>query len=180
MVVVPEPAVKGCGAFGAVAVDRRVCPAVEHGADEAFGLAVGLRAAWPCAEVADAVSAASDRVDGRAVGGAVISEDPLDADAIAGEEGKRAVEETDRGAGFFIAEDLGVGEATVIVDGDVDVVPAAEAAIAAVGITAARSSLVGRALPDAFAGHLETAELFDVDVDELAGRERSYRAGCSR
>ena len=44
MVVAPEPAVKGSGAFGAVAVDRAVGPAAEQGADEAFGFAVGLGA----------------------------------------------------------------------------------------------------------------------------------------
>ena len=60
MVVVPEPAVKGAAAFLARAVDVGVGPAVEHGADEAFGFAVGL---WPVgagAEVADAESAAGD------------------------------------------------------------------------------------------------------------------------
>jgi hypothetical protein len=43
MVVVPEPAVKGCGALGAVSVDRTVGPAAEKGPDEAFSLAVGYR-----------------------------------------------------------------------------------------------------------------------------------------
>ena len=43
MVVGPEPAVKGGGAFAAGAVDRAVGPAGEQGADEAFGLAVGAR-----------------------------------------------------------------------------------------------------------------------------------------
>src|SRR5215210_1450464 len=43
MVVGPEPAVKGGGAFSAGAVDRAVGPAAEHGADEALGFAVGAR-----------------------------------------------------------------------------------------------------------------------------------------
>ena len=54
MVVVAEPAVKGGGAFGAGAVDRAVGPAGEHRADEALGLAVGLRAVGAGAQVADA------------------------------------------------------------------------------------------------------------------------------
>src|SRR3954447_15951818 len=52
MVVVPEPAVKCCCAFGAVAVDGAVGPAGEHGADEALGFAVGLRSVGPRAQVA--------------------------------------------------------------------------------------------------------------------------------
>jgi hypothetical protein len=53
MVVVVEPSVKGCGAFGAVAVDRAVGPAVEHGADQVFGFAVGLGSVGAGAEVTD-------------------------------------------------------------------------------------------------------------------------------
>ena len=63
MVVVPEPAVKGCGAFGAGAVDRAVGPAGEEGADEAFGFAVGLGPVGAGAEVADTQGAAGDRMD---------------------------------------------------------------------------------------------------------------------
>src|SRR4051794_26958843 len=42
MVVVVQPAVKGGGAFGAVAIERAVGPAAEHGADQALGFAIGL------------------------------------------------------------------------------------------------------------------------------------------
>jgi hypothetical protein len=72
MVVVPEPSVKGCGAVVAVAVDRAVGPAAEHGADEAFGFAVGLGPAGPGAQVLDAQGAATDRVDLCDVGAAVV------------------------------------------------------------------------------------------------------------
>ena len=61
MVVVPEPAVKGGGAFGAGAVDRAVGPAGEEGADEAFCFAVGLRPVGPGAEMFDPELAAGDR-----------------------------------------------------------------------------------------------------------------------
>ena len=72
MVVVPEPAVKCLGAFAFGGVDGGVGPAVEHSGDEALCLAVCL---WPVgagAEVADAEGFARERVDGGAVGGAVI------------------------------------------------------------------------------------------------------------
>src|SRR6266567_3784859 len=100
MVVVPEPAVKGGSAVGACAVDRGVGPAVEEGADEALGFAVGLGSARLGAQVADA----------------------------------------DCGCGLLVGEDLGVGEAAVVVDGDVDVVPACGAAVVAVRVAAARSA----------------------------------------
>ena len=72
MVVVPEPAVKGLGAFLAGVVDRSVGPACEQGTDEAFGFAVGLGAEGAGAEVADPECSAGERVDGGNVGGAVV------------------------------------------------------------------------------------------------------------
>ena len=56
MVVTVDPAVKGCGAFVAGAVDSSVGPAAEQGADEALGFAVGLR--MPRARQAMACTAA--------------------------------------------------------------------------------------------------------------------------
>ena len=61
-IVEVEPAGE-CGvAFGAVAVDRCVGPAAEHGADEPFGLTVGLRPVGAGPEVTDPQRAAGDRV----------------------------------------------------------------------------------------------------------------------
>ena len=45
-------------------------------------------------------------------------------DAVAAVEGEGAAEEADGGRGFLVGEHLGVGEAAVVVDGDVDVLPA--------------------------------------------------------
>jgi hypothetical protein len=100
MVVVPEPAVKCVGAFCAGAVDGAVGPAVEEGADEAFGFAVGLRPVGAGAAVADAECLAGEGVDGGAVAGAVVGEDPLDLDAVALVVGERAAEEGDRVVAF--------------------------------------------------------------------------------
>src|SRR4030095_4622592 len=107
MVVVPEPAVKGGGAFAAGAVDGAVGPAVEHRADEAFGFAVGLRPVGAGAGVSDARPAAGGRVDCGAVGGAFVGEQPFDADAVPLEEGNGATQEADRGRGSFVAEHFG-------------------------------------------------------------------------
>jgi hypothetical protein len=45
-------------------------------------------------------------------------------DAVAGEERERAFEEADRCRRFLVWEDFGVGEAAVVVDRDVDELPA--------------------------------------------------------
>src|ERR687888_1390249 len=169
MVVVPEPAVKGGGAFVARAVDGAVGPAGEQGADEAFGFAVGL---WPVgagAEVADAEPAAGECVQGGAVAGAVVGEHAFDGDAVAAVESDRALQEAGRGRGLLVAEDLRVGEAAVVVARGVDVLPALAAAAGggAVGIGAggAAASVPERALAGAA---FDSTELLDVDVHELA------------
>ena len=71
--------------------------------------------------------------------------------------------------GFLVGEHLGVGEAAVVVDGDVDVLPADGAAAAAgcVGV-AAGCSAGGRRAPALAGAAFDPAELLDVDVDELA------------
>src|ERR671924_540199 len=123
MVVVPEPAVKGGGAFAARAVDRAVGPAVEERADKALCLAVCLRPVGTGASVADAQPPAGECVHKAAVTGAVVAEDGLDDDPVASVEDDRALEETRGGACLLVFEDLGVGETAVVVDGDVDVLP---------------------------------------------------------
>ncbi len=51
-----------------------------------------------------------------AVGGSVVGEDPFDGDAMIGEPGDGSLEHTDRGGGFLVGADLGVGHAGMIVD----------------------------------------------------------------
>src|SRR6266566_3446787 len=83
-----------------------------------------LRSIRARADVADAKGFAGDGMDGGAVAGAVVRNQPLDADAVAAVKDNGAVEEADRSDGFLIGQDLGVGESAVVVDGDVDVFPA--------------------------------------------------------
>ncbi len=107
---------------------------------------------------------------GREVGAAVVGEDALDADAVAVEEGDRSLQESDRGRGLFVGEHFGVGEPAEVVDGDVDELPADRAAPAAAAVGAPWPIAAGNPAADAFAGAaLDPAELFGVDVDELAG-----------
>src|SRR5919108_3836895 len=124
MVVVPEPAVKGGGALFARAVDRAVGPAGEQRADEALRLAVRLRSVGTSTAVLDPEPPAGERVRDRDIRGAVVCEQPLDADAVATEEGERPAQEADRRHGLLVRQDLGVGEAAVVVDRDVHELPA--------------------------------------------------------
>src|SRR5918996_1722436 len=169
MVVVPEPAVKGGGAFAARAVDGAVGPAGEERADEALCFAVRLRPSGPGAQVLDAEAATAERMDRRDVGGAVIGEDSLHLDPVAAVEGERSSEEADCRPRLLVREHLGVGEAAVVVDGDVDVLPADRAAGLAAFVDAAGALAAGSAPADAFAGPtFDAPQLLDVDVDELA------------
>src|SRR4051794_3171621 len=90
----------------------------------------------------------------------VVGEHPLDADAVAGVEGGGAGEEAGAGGALLIAEDLGVGQPGVVIDGGVDVVIAQAAGRAGSGAAA-----VGA--PAATVG--DAPELLHIDVDQGAG-----------
>jgi hypothetical protein len=120
--------------------------------------------------VANAERAAGNRVHGRAIWRAVIGEHSLDLDAVALEELDRAAQEADGGRRLLVVEDLGVGQARGVVDGDVDELPAGQTALPASGITNP---------PDGVPAHVITADpvpgaandaakLLDIDVDQLA------------
>src|SRR5271169_21457 len=176
MVVVPEPAVKGGGAFLACAVDGGVGPAVDQRADEAFCFPVCLWPVGPGAEMADAEGLAGERVDGGEVGGAVVGEQPFDLDAVAVVKHDSALQKRDRGCGLLVAEDFGVGETAVVVDADVDVFPADAVAPLATTVGVGRVVVLMQTVAPALAGAaLDPAELLDVDVDELA-RPRAFVA----
>ena len=75
--------------------------------------------AWAGCAVADAERAAGDGVDAGAVGRAVVGHHALHGDAVASDRTRWRGEEADRGGGFLVGEDFGVGQAGGIVDGDV-------------------------------------------------------------
>ena len=131
------------------------------GLDEALGLAVGARGigsgrTWR----APARPAGCGRRE--RVGQAVVGHDPLDADAEAGEPGERPGEEAGV-SGRLVGQDLGVGQARGVIDGDVQEFPADAA------LCCAPRAVAGDPVADA----VDPAELLDVDVDQLAGRARS-------
>jgi hypothetical protein len=114
--------------------------------------------------VADAELAAGERVDEAAVTGAVVSQHVFDLDAVALVEGACASQEGGCRSSFLVRQHFGVSEARVVVDGDVDKLPAELAAGAA--HTTGVLALTVAAHPVTGAG--DPAELLDVDVHQLA------------
>jgi hypothetical protein len=120
--------------------------------------------------VADGQGAAGDRVERGAVAGAVVGQKSFDGDAVALIKRDGSTQEPDRRRGLLVAQDLGVGKAGGVVDGDVHEVPARLATDPScrVGVAA---GVVRAATEDPLAGAaVDPAELLDVDVNQLAGR----------
>ena len=69
-----------------------------------------------------------------AVAGAVVGIDALGFDAVLLEEAECGVEEGDGAAGGFVREELSEGETGMIVDGDVEKLPAGAAGVIALAV----------------------------------------------
>jgi hypothetical protein len=84
-------------------------------------------------------------------------------------EGDGAAEEAGNRCRPFVGEHFGVGEAAVVVDGDVHVLPADRSSDATVAVGDTRVGVLADTTTHALAGAaLDPAQLLDVDVDELA------------
>jgi len=102
------------------------------------------------------------------VGGPVVGHHAFDPDPVSGVEGKRALEEADGRRRSLVGEDLDVGQAGEVIDGDVDALPADLLAANPGGVGPCSTPRSG-APGDPFArAALDAPELLDVDVDELA------------
>jgi hypothetical protein len=123
--------------------------------NEALGLAVGLWREGASETMFEAESEDGGAHGARAVAGAVVGIDTLRLDAVFLEESESGVEEGDGAAGGLVWEELGEGETGVVVDGDVEELPAG-----ALGFVEATG--------DAAAWADDAGELFDVEMDEFA------------
>ena len=139
-------------------------PFPERGLDEAFRLSVCLRRVRLCPNVFDAEVAAGSGPQFRFVARPIVGHDALDPDAEAAIVCDGRLQVLDSWLLLFACLDLTEGHPRVVVDSDVDVLPARRRAVVA---------LVGLSAPiagDAVAYGIETAELLDIDVDDLTGR----------
>jgi len=124
--------------------------------------------------MADARLPARERVEDRDVGCAVVGEHALDLDPVAGEEDERAVEEADRGRRLLVGEYFRVGEAAVVVDGDVDELATDRAPVAAGRVAAAWPLAARPAAANPFPGAtFDPASFLTSMCTSSPGRERS-------
>src|ERR1700710_2308751 len=136
-----------------------VGPLPERGLDEALGLAVSFWRIGLGADVLDAEVPASVTEGEGFVTTAVVGHDAGDGDTEAFVISHGRLEEGNGTIGLLIGLDLGERDTGVIVDADVDELPADAATVALT------SPITGDAVTDL----VETTELFDIDVDHLAG-----------
>ena len=134
-----------------------VSPLAGDGLDEAFGLAVGLRAIRFGEEMIEAEFEAGGGEEFGAIGGAAIGEELLDGDAVSGVEAEGLVQSVEDALSAFVREETSEGEAGVVVDGDVKTFDAG--AWVALGTVASGAN----------AWAMEAPELLDVEVEEFAG-----------
>jgi hypothetical protein len=79
------------------------------------------------------------------------------------EPGQRVFQEPDGALLLLVGHQRGVGQPRGIIDGDVEILPAQPLA------AAAPAALAGAVASDAVADAIDTAELLDVDMNQLAG-----------
>lgn len=155
-VVVMKVMRKEGSAVSAGVVGPGIGPLPGDGLDEAFGLAVSLRAIGFGEEMLEAEFVAGGGEEFGAIGGATIGEDLLDFDAVSAIEADRLVQSVEDAGNPFVGEQASEGEAGVVVDGDVETFDAGA------GVTEG-------AIPGgAHAWASEATELLDVEVEKVA------------
>jgi hypothetical protein len=156
-VVVMEEEREAGGALVTGVVRTGISPLASESLDEAFGLAVGLRAVRTGEVVAEAELVAGLGKEFGAISGATVGEDALDGDAMSFVEVDGLVESSQDTGSFLIGEEGGESQAGMIIDGDVERLdPGARIAMRAVAGSA-----------DAWLE--ETAQLFNIQVKEFTG-----------
>lgn len=145
------------GAFVATLVAAGVSPFACDGLYEAFGLSVSLRPVGPGKLMFDTELGAGGREGIGAIADAAIGEDTLDGDAVEGVEADGLLQGSDDAGDFFVGQDAGVGQARVIIDGDVQSFDAG--AFVAVGPVAGAANARPR----------KASQLLDVHVEQFPG-----------
>ncbi len=137
-------------------VGASVGPLASDGLDEAFGLAIGLRAIGASEAMLEAELVTGLSEEFGTVGRAAVGEDALDLDAVSLVEGDGLMESGQNAGSFFIWENGGESQAGVVVDGDVK------------GLDTGSRIAMGTVAGGADAGLVKTAKLFNIKMKELA------------
>jgi hypothetical protein len=157
-VIVVEVERETLGAVVTGVIGTGVGPLAGEGLDEAFGLAIGLRAIGTGEEMFEAELEAGGGKELGAIGGAAVGEDGLDGDPMILIEGQGLVEGGQDAGDFFVGEEGGKSDSGVVVDGDVE------------GLHAGARVAVGTVAGGADAGVVKAAKLFNIKMKEFAGR----------
>src|SRR5271157_4792070 len=139
-----------------VLIRAGIDPFAEGGLDEALGFAVGAGCVRASEAMAQAKLKAGLAESARAVAVAVIGEQPANGNTQRGVIGCGGAQESNRRSAGEVRQDLGEGDAGVIVNGDVQVLPAS--------MMFPASSPVG---PDG--DFRKTALMLDIEMQEIAG-----------
>jgi len=158
-VVVVEEKRQAVGALSGRGIGVSVGPFAKRGLDEALGFAVGFWSVKTSEAVLEAEASDLGGESGGAIGRAIVGVETVDAEAEVGKEGERELEEGDDAASGFVRENGGKGEARVVVDGDVQILPARAARVVELAVAG-----------DAMARADNAGQLLDVEVEEVARR----------
>lgn len=122
-VVEDQVVIEGPSSPVRAAEGSRVGPFSEQGPDHAFGLAVGLGTVGASKALTDPEFKTRGGEGLREVRAAVVRQEPLDRNAVAGEPGDGPHEERRGRFAQFVGQHLGLRQARVIVDGNVQELP---------------------------------------------------------
>jgi hypothetical protein len=136
-------------------VRASIGPLAGNGLDEAFGLAIGLRAIGASEAMLEAELVTGLSEEFGTVGRAAVGEDALDVDAVSLVKGDGLMESGEDAGSFFVREERGKSQAGVVVDGDVK------------GLDAGAWIAMGTVAGGADAGLVKTAKLFNIKMKEL-------------
>jgi len=113
--------------------------------------------------MANAESSEASAIFMRFKGGSVIGHDALDFDAVASEEAQSVTEEYEGGESGFIGHDFGIGQAGMIVHGEVEDFPSGSLSFCAFVALAVSVAC------DAMSDSVDFSEFFGIDMDHFAG-----------
>lgn len=132
-------------------------PFLLQGSDEPLGLAIGFRGVGFGEDVALAKGSGGIAEEVRFVPHTIVGHNAAHEDALSCKPASRPCQKIGAGLACFIAQNLHVSHARMIVDGDMNIVIAKPAA-----------SIAAMMAKDAMSYLVETTQFFDIEMDKIA------------
>ena len=156
-IVLVDPKGEMTESISGVLIEASIGPLADRGLDKTLGFAVRAWGVDASTDGFDVELATGMGKQQRAEAGAVVGHDAADMNAEAGEVSDGLAQEAAGRDGLFIGQHGGESDAGVVVDSDVEELPTGAA------------SFILRIAGDAMPGFMDTGQLFDVDVQQIAG-----------